>query len=175
VIGGRALLRQAGRGTADDGSIITWSMATGRRGSRWREVRATDASVVSSLLLELDPDDRFSHLELATAVGLLTLHPEGDGSLHGNAVEAAGVRHVVALRWARDDALLVVGSSIARAAAARRVRQAGPQDAVDGVVVGLDLSLERRTISPVELAVDLDPDGLPSFGDGRSWPLELES
>jgi len=97
-------------------------MAEGRRGSRWREVRADDGAVVSSLLLELDPMRRFSHLELATAAGLLTLHPEGDGSLHGNAVEATGVRHVVAVPWQPDDLLVVAGSPISRGAASRRDR-----------------------------------------------------
>src|SRR5436189_2001251 len=96
----RPRLRRAGHGSMADGSEITWSMAEGSRGSRWREVRVLDESVVSSLLLELDPDGRFSHLELATTAGLLTLHPEGDGTLHGNAVTADGVHHVVAVPWA---------------------------------------------------------------------------
>ena len=57
------------------------------------------SGVRSSLLLELDPDGRFSHLELSTAAGLLTLHPEGDGTIHGNAVTTAGLTHVIGLPW----------------------------------------------------------------------------
>ena len=84
-------LRQAGHGRAPDGSIVTWSVAEGRRGRRWREVVRAGEGIRSSLLLELDPDGRFSHLELSTAAGLLTLHPEPDGTLHGNAVTAEGI------------------------------------------------------------------------------------
>ena len=72
-------LRRAGAGGLVDGSHVVWSVAEGRRGRRWREVRtAPDGGVVSSLLLETDPDGRFSHTELATPAGLLTLHPEGN-------------------------------------------------------------------------------------------------
>ena len=122
---------------------------------------------MSSLLLELDPSRRFAHLELATAAGLLTLHPEGDGTLHGNAIGSGGVRHVAALPWQPTDVLLVEGSAISRAAAAR-----GPA-AMSGVVVGLDLTLERRSLRIGERVVELDADGLPAFGDGEVWPLEL--
>jgi len=150
-----------------EGLTVTWSMAEGRRGSRWREVRVADAAVVSSLLLELDPDRRFAHLELATAAGLLTLHPEGDGTLHGNAILADGVRHIVAVPWQADDLLLVAGSTIARAAAARRGA------VTSGVLVALDLTLERRPIGLGDRVVELDTDGLPAFPDGQAWPLDL--
>ena len=158
-----------------EGLTVTWSMAEGRRGSRWREVRVADAAVVSSLLLELDPDGRFAHLELATAAGLLTLHPEGDGTLHGNAILADGVRailadgvrHIVAVPWQADDLLLVAGSTIARAAAARRGA------VTSGVLVALDLTLERRPIGLGDRVVELDTDGLPAFPDGQAWPLDL--
>jgi len=174
VSASRSWLRRAGRGTSADDSIITWSMAEGRRGSRWREVRADDGAVISSLLLELDPRRRFSHLELATAVGLLTLHPEGDGSLHGNAVDATGVRHVVAVPWQPDDLLLVAGSPISRAAASRRADAPRHSGVAMGVVVAIDLTLVRRAIGRTERAIDLDPNGLPAFADGQTWPLELE-
>jgi hypothetical protein len=167
VSAARAPLRRAGRGTDDQGLTITWSMAEGQRGSRWREVRVAGDAVVSSLLLELDPLGRFAHLELSTAAGLLTLHPEGDGTLHGNAVTADGVRHIVALPWQPDDLLLVVGSTIARTAAARR------SSATSGVVVALDLTLDRRPIGLGERVVELDADGLPALADGRTSPLDL--
>jgi hypothetical protein len=142
-------------------------MAEGRRGSRWREVRVADGAVVSSLLLELDPGGRFAHLELATAAGLLTLHPEGDGTLHGNAILGDGVRHIVAVPWQRDDLLLVAGSTIARAAATRR------RAVTTGVVVALDLALELRPIGLGDRVVELDTDDLPAFADGQTWPLDL--
>ena len=150
-----------------EGLTVTWSMAEGRRGSRWREARVAGAAVVSSLLLELDPDGRFAHLELATAAGLLTLHPEGDGTLHGNAIVADGVRHIVAVPWQPDDLLLIAGSTIARAATARRGA------VTSGVLVALDLTLERRPIGLGDRVVELDTDGLPVFPDGQAWPLDL--
>ena len=174
-------LRRAGRGTAADGSILTWSMAEGARGSRWREARLRDGALVSSLLLELDSSGAFSHLELSTASGLLTLHPEGDQTIHGNAVDAGGVRHIVAVPWLPDDILLVAGSPTSRAAAARRsdaVEPDGvprPRGVGIGVVVGLDLSVERRAVGRSERTTSLDADGLPGFGDGVTWPLELET
>jgi len=169
-----ARTRRAGHGRAEDGSVITWSMAEGGRGSRWREVRVEDGAIVSSLLLELDPEGRFSHLELSTVAGLLTLHPESDGTLHGNAVGATGVRHFVALPWSPDEALLVAGSAIARAAAARVPRRRDGGAARVGVVVGLDLAVERRALGSANLAIELDADGLPVLAGGVSWPIELE-
>ena len=163
----RPPLRRAGRGTAADGSIVTWSMAEGRRGSRWREVQVADGGIVSSLLLELAPDGRFAHLELSTTAGLLTLHPEGDGTLHGNAITADGIRHIVAVPWRPDDLLLVDGSTVARAAAARH------GSATSGVVVASDLSLDRRPIGLGARVVELDADGLPAITDGESWPMDL--
>ena len=169
----RSRLRRAGRGSAADGSVVTWSVAEGRRGARWREVRVRDGAIVSSLLLEIDPKGRFSHLELSTATGLLTLHPEADGTLHGNAVDASGVRHVVAVPWVPDDVLLVAGSPIARAAATPRADAHRRSGVAMGVVVGLDLAVDRRAIGRTERAIQLDPSGTPAFPDGVSWPLEL--
>jgi hypothetical protein len=163
----RVPLRRAGRGSDDEGLTVTWSMAEGQRGSRWREVRAADGGIVSSLLLELDPGGRFSHLELSTAAGLLTLHPEGDGTLHGNAILADGVRHIVAVPWQPDDLLLVAGSTIARTAAAR-----GGSGAT-GVVIALDLTIDHRPIGIGDRVVELDADGLPAFVDGATWRMDL--
>ena len=87
--------RKAGWGTASDGSLVTWTVSEGRRGRRWREVIARDGAVVHALLLETDPDGRFSHMELARADGLWTFHPEADGTLHGNHVgSGSGVGHI---------------------------------------------------------------------------------
>ena len=158
-------MRRAGHGRATDGSIVTWTVAEGRRGRRWREVIAVGEGIRSSLLLELDPEGRFSHLELSTAAGLLTLHPEGDGTLHGNVVTADGVAHVVGLPWDADTSVLLDGSTVCRAAAAH--------DAGHGSLrIGLDLGL-RPTSDPLD-AIALDADGLPVLEAGATWPLERD-
>jgi hypothetical protein len=161
-----AFLRRAGAGTGSDGSLILWSVAEGRRGRRWREVVRTGEGIRSSLLLELDPTGRFSHLELSTAAGLLTLHPEGDGTLHGNAVTSAGIAHVVGLPWQPDVGIWLDGSGI-NAAAARR---ADGTVASDCLRIGLDLTLARESMQIDPGAVDRE--GLPVLDGGTTWPLE---
>jgi hypothetical protein len=158
-------MRRAGRGRLPDRGSVVWSVAEGSRGRRWREVRRDGRGVVvSSLLYETHPDSRFAHIELSTAAGLLTLHPEGDGTLHGNVVTDAGLRHLRDLQWTPESVVLVEGSVVASAAAARRV--------ADGIRITLGLEvvpLYREIIS-----VDTDGDGLPIFADSASWPLEVE-
>jgi hypothetical protein len=141
-------------------------VAEGRRGRRWREVVMEGDAIRSSLLLELDPDGRFSHLELSTAAGLLTLHPEADSTLHGNAVTSSGIRHVVGLAWDGDGAIWLSGSSICLAAG---LRPDGSR-AVTWLQVGLDLALEMGTVRPDWTLVDAN--GLPVLRDGAAWPLE---
>lgn len=163
-----AWLRRAGWGRDRDGAIVTWSVAEGRRGRRWREVVARDGAVQSSLLLELDPDGRFSHLELSTAAGLLTLHPEDDGTLHGNAVMADGVRHVLGRPWERQRAIRVEGSSVCLAAG----RRPDGTRATEWLDIDRDLQLETvvRVWEPNWTLVD--DRGLPVLVDGTSWALE---
>jgi hypothetical protein len=160
-------VRRAGQGRAPDGSTVTWSVAEGSRGRRWREAVRVGDGIRSSLLLELAPNGRFSHLELSTAAGLLTLHPEPDGTLHGNTVTAVGVGHVVALPWDRDAVVLVDGSVVCQAAAMAGVLGIG---ATDALRIGPDLSLARTTaaIDPRVVTVD----GLPALDGGTTWPLE---
>jgi hypothetical protein len=183
------LVRRAGRGTDATGALVVWSVADGRRGRRWREVRSVaGGSVISSLLLETDPDGQFSHIELGTGDGLLTLHPESDGTLHGNVVTTDGVLHVAALRWTAGAVLIVEGSTIAVAAVAHGLRDAiaaGSSDSRPAVFVDLglavfpgDVTLERagadtwRLGSDVEVAVD--DDGLPLLVGAKVWALEAE-
>ena len=162
-------LRVAGTGQGPAGETVTWSLAEGSRGRRWREVVVRDGMVAHSLLLELDPDGRFAHLELSTPSGLLTLHPEGDGTLHGNAVTAAGIRHVAGLAWAAHDVVLVAGSRVCAAvAAAPRPEAAGLRTALH---IAPDLGLSRRTVTDQD--VGADDRGLPRLGEARTWPLEL--
>jgi len=163
----RRPVRRAGHARLASGATVTWSVAEGAKGRRWRELVARDGTVVHSLLLETFPDGRFAHLELSTAAGLLTLHPEGDGTLHGNAVTEHGVRHVRGLPWSDRAVLLVEGSVLAWAAAAGLATRAN-----SAVVVAPDLSLHERAVAPVDLRATLDADGLPILDDGRTWPLE---
>ncbi len=183
------LVRRAGRGPDATGALVVWSVAEGRRGRRWREVRSVAAGgVVSSLLLETDPGGHFSHSEFATEVGLLTLHPESDGTIHGHVVTADGVEHVVGLPWSLDAVLLIDGSTVAAAAAAHGLRHtigAGASESRPAVFVDLslavraaDVTIERagedtwRLGSSGEVAVD--DDGLPLLAGARIWPLEAE-
>ena len=84
---------------------------------------------------------RFSHLELAAAAGLWTLHPEGDGTLHGNHVDPRGddgpARHGLAFGpddWVRRRAARrsprprSPGTTAAVIAAEGRRREGGRRD-----------------------------------------------
>jgi hypothetical protein len=160
-------LRRAGSGGAPDGATVIWSVAEGRRGRRWREVVGDGGGGVrSSLLLELDSDGRFSHLELSTAAGLLTLHPEVDGTLHGNAITRGGLAHVRGRAWDRDRAIALEGSIVCHAAAR------GPDGSMPAAAlrIGLDLSLTDEPAAFRPELVDLD--GLPRLHGGVTWPLE---
>jgi hypothetical protein len=161
-------LRRAGRGRLRDGSTVVWSVSEGTRGRRWREMRRTAEGVlITSLLLETHPDGRFAHIELSTAAGLLTLHPEADGTLHGNVVTVLGIRHVIGLPWTAGSVVLVEGSVLASAAASRTL--AG--DAADGVRITTDLDI---VAIHEKISLEVDADGLPLLDDAASWPLEAE-
>jgi hypothetical protein len=194
-------VRLAGWGRSD-GSLITWTISEGRRGRRWREVRSRDGQVVHALLLETDPETRFAHLELAADGVQLTLHPDRDGTLHGNRVDAAGVavEHVEGLPFGREAMVLVAGSPIALAAVGWSLRdlvdpgaaigrRAAVIDDAGRVAVGDHHRIERRgpdtwawVESPVGLSapggpadaltVDIDQRGIPRFEEGAIWPLE---
>ncbi len=179
-------LRRAGHGVGPDGTGVTWSVAEGRRGRRWREVRVRDGAVISSLLLELEPDGRFSHMELSTAAGLLTLHPETDGTLHGNSIVADGVRHVAGLAWSPEGVVLLDGSAIARAAAVARIAGSlgpGASAEIEALIIGLDLALDRRRCRVARTAegswvfegqdpLEVAEDGMPRLPMAADWPLE---
>jgi hypothetical protein len=173
-------LRRAGTGRLDDGTVVVWSVAEGAKGRRWREVRSGPGGVISSLLLETDPARRFSHLELSTAAGLLTLHPEPDGTLHGNIVHAGGIDHVVGRRWAAGAVLSVEGSPTATAAASWQLAGSGGELASDSlassVIVGLELELrEWQAGWASDAPATVDGDGLPRLAGGNSWPLDLDA
>jgi hypothetical protein len=162
-------LRRAGRGIDADGAVVTWSLAEGRRGRRWRESRVRGEAILSSLLFETGPDGRFTHLELSTPAGLLTLHPEGDGTIHGNTVTDGGVGHVVGLPWDADGVVLVEGSSVTAAAAVAVPSGPGPATVLR---IGLDLACSVGPEPAGAVPREADAEGLPRLADGRSWPLE---
>ena len=171
------------------GLVVWWSVAEGRRGRRWREAVADGGGLRHSLLLETDPDGRFTHLELATPSGLLTLHPEADGTLHGNAIEAAGIRHVVGLPWDPDGVVLLDGSPISQAAAVHGPASRRGRGAVEHPVLRLDAQL-GLSMTPERLSglgggswrvdrtgetITVDSEGLPLLGAATIWPLELDA
>lgn len=154
-------LRRAGRGRDRVGALVTWSVAEGRRGRRWRVARAVDGALVSSLLYELDPDGRFAHLELATPAGLLTLHPEGDGTLHGNAIVDGGVRHVVGLAWEPEWGIGFEADAFSTAIG-------GWRPGAGYVVVG-DLAVGADATAD---SIARDARGIPMLDAAEEWPLE---
>lgn len=153
------------------------------------------AGLRHSLLLETDPDGRFSHLELSTAAGLLTLHPEGDGTLHGNAVvdhgeadldDATGVEHVRGLVWPRDGIALVEGSLICELAAIHALGSTmDPSTSRSQATVWIPLTL-WLDVRPVRVEridqhqwrigggepLAVDERRLPVTARGTTWPLE---
>jgi hypothetical protein len=135
--------------------------------------RSVEGGLISSLLLETDSDDRFSHIELSTAAGLLTLHPEGDGTLHGNIVTDDGIRHITGLPWPPDSVVLLVGSPTAAAAAGRTIAVSGAAR-VHVLTIYIDLSIEESD-TDIEGGGErrrvLDP-GVPLLREPASWPLE---
>ena len=190
-------IRRAGVAPLAGGVEVVWSVADGRRGRRWRTVTRRHGTVASSLLLEVDPDGRPARLELATAAGLLTLHPESAGLLHGNAVTGGGVRHLT-LAWSDDHELefepFAVGGAVTADRLGRKVL-AGQGRTVPVVAISLDLhvrEMERRyerlaaTTWRIEghgdsRLLDVDEQGLPAWpvpaGErtgAAAWPLELD-
>jgi hypothetical protein len=181
-------VRRAGHGLTPAGEVTWWSVAEGRRGRRWRESVAGPGGLRHALLLETDPAGRFLHLELATPSGLLTLHPEPDGTLHGNALEAGGLRHLEGLAWDPAGVVDVAGSAVAAAAAAHRLRNAVDAGAsvtwttlwITGeLTVGVGPQrIERGEADTWRIAggdgIRVDADALPVLRDGRSWPLDRD-
>lgn len=153
--------RTGGTGILPGGERLTWSVAEGARGTRWRESVERDGRLVRSLLLEVAPHGRVTRLELTTAAGLLTLHPEPDESaLHGNVVTPTGIRHL-AFDWGPDHALRVEGSRATDATAGLTT----PGGVARGLRIGDDLVPRAGTWT-------VDAEALAALADERTWPLE---
>ncbi len=139
-----------------------------------------------SLLFETAVDGAFSHLELSTPAGLLTLHPEGDGTLHGNAIEAGGIRHVVGLPWDARGVVDIEGSAIAGGACALSlageiVPGASARRTLLRVTVGLLITTGPALVERIDdetwriaggQPFRTDATGLPLLADAEAWPLE---
>ena len=165
-----APVRRAGTGRRPDGSFVTWTVAEGRKGRRWRETVTVGGAVAWTLLYETDAEGLFAHLELATAGGLATLHPEADGTLHGNTVDAVGVHHIRGVPFTRGTSLVVAGSTVGGAAVAGSATRVGP-DTGAVVLDPMTLQLDVRSVRPDDVTPTAE-DGTPALDEAVSWPLE---
>jgi len=188
---GASLLRVAGRGRLGEGTLVTWSVAEGTRGRRWRAVTSVDGRVDVVLLLEQGSDLRLSRLELTSGAGMLTLHPEPDRrEIHGNVVHAGGVRPL-AFAWSAEHEVDVVPAPIASVAMLHRLSaqikvgegETIPVLSIDGAFTARPATrLVRRLAEDswevADLAagrssvIDLDARGVPRLRAGMEWPLE---
>lgn len=188
-------MRLAGTGLLAEGGRVTWSVADGAHGRRWRSIAThADGRLLQALLLETGPDGRLAKLELAAPSGLLTLHPDGHPvRLHGNVVRASGVEHL-ALSWSDAHVLFAgvspITAAVAAVALADRVG-VGEGTSLAAVEVGTDLAVraatwrvartgERRwrmlaADGGTSLVLEFADDGTPLLADGATWPLERET
>ena len=171
---------------------MAWTVAEGPRGRRWRStVTGSDGHLHEVTLVETDSSGALTRLEIATAAGLLSLHPAGSPArLHGNVVRHDGVEHL-ALVWSPHHALFAASSPITAAVAASGpVAKVGVGEgsSVPAVEVGPGLTVRAAVWRVAHTAADrwrmmaadggpsillvLDADGLPDGDSGVSWPLE---
>jgi hypothetical protein len=192
-------VRLAGHGVDRLGRAVTWTIADGERGRRWREATAgaeagdgSPGSLAHAITLETGHAGQWLRLEVAAAAGLLSLHPDRDGSINGNVVSEAGVRHIAKgvveppLVDVRDS--LVAETALCRAL--ERQVAAGEGSTVSVVRVSPTLDVEvaqlqvMRTDARTWELTDADGIRTVSMGDrgapvtsdaGAKWPLETGS
>lgn len=149
---------------------------------------------MQAILLELAPDGRLEHVEVAAPAGLLTLHPEAaESELHGNVVRPSGIEHV-SLAWSPDHVLVAVASPASAVVAVARLKArvgVGESALCPVVEVDLDvavrqatwraarLSVDRWQLGPAAgdagLAVTVDADGvIAGLHEASGWPMETE-
>jgi len=168
---------------------VVWTAADGRNGRRWRELALDASGVARTLLLETDQQGAWQRLEISSAEGLLTLHPESDGSIHGNIASRNGVRHI-SLGKLKPPRVDMPGSLVVEAALcwslARQLRLGESRVitvatvAEPSTVAMAEITVERRTTATWELRdgdrrrlVELDDSGLPVPHVGAEhWSLE---
>jgi len=192
---GTGLLRRAGWGRLGAGRRLLWTVAEGERGRRWRSSIIDAAGRLErTLLLEVTSGGTIGRLELASAAGLLTLHPSHDGSaVHGNVATPMGMRHI-ALAWSATHRILVDGSPIGTAVVLTGLADTigvGEGRIVPVLAVSDDLDAVpavRRfarvgpgtwwVVDPAGGARDrvvLDERGVPVLDAHEEWPLEIEA
>ena len=117
-------------------------------------------------LIELDRAGRFARLELETAGGMLTLHPDETGSMaHGNVVRHDRV-DPIAIAWRNGASIAIEGDPFGTAFTGRRGR---------GWVVTVDLRVraaDGTSFAVADGAVALDERGVPRLLAALEWPLE---
>jgi hypothetical protein len=187
--------RLAGSGRLPDGRRLTWALAEGARGRRWRATTTgRDGRLEESLLLEVAPDGRPVKLELASEAGLLSLHPEpAADAIHGNTVTPWGMHHH-ALRWSPAHVLVVTGSPVTATVAVRLLAErvgVGEGASIPVVEVSGGLVVRAATWRVARVAearwrllaadggdiLTVEPDayGVPGgLDDAETWPLELD-
>jgi hypothetical protein len=181
--------RVAGSLELADGATLTWSVADGSRGRRWRAVSTLNGAITHAVLLEVDLAGRPSRLELTTPAGMLTLHPAADQrEIHGNVVSATGegVRHL-AFAWGPEHELELAGRPGPTAVALHRRRTSvavGSSVEVDVLAIGMKLDVRpgrrrferlgedrwRVGLRASDIEFEIDADGLPV--GGVRWALE---
>jgi hypothetical protein len=155
-------LRLGGSGRMVDGSDVTWSLAEGERGRRWRWTVTGDGRLRHVALVEIDPTGRFARLELASSAGMLTLHPDADGrSIHGNVVSNGRVRPL-SFDWSSTAAVVIAGDSFGST-----ILQVGTS--APTLVIGPQLDVAAGENGP---ALERDSRGVPILSDARERPLE---
>ena len=180
-------------GPLADGAIVTWTVAEGRRGpalARGRGPRRRRPS--TRCCSRPTPDGRFSHLELARADGLWTLHPEADGTLHGNHVDRASAGSGTSTAWpfGPDDAARRRGLAVSRGGGRLASRPSvgrggrgdvGPASSSRPTArSSASASIARRAARPTAPGGSgrgsrsrSTTTGLPVLADGQTRPLEL--
>lgn len=156
-------LRRAGRGRLTDGGLVTWSVAEGAGGRRWRWTLATgEGSLIHAALIELDAAGSFMRLELETATGMLTLHPGPDGSTaHGNVVRADRV-DPIRVAWSATSAVAFRDDGFGSALTGW---------SGSGWVINRDLTIGEGSLD--RPTPTLDARGIPILVDANEWPLEV--
>ncbi|MFL5777468.1 MAG: hypothetical protein ACJ761_00865 [Chloroflexota bacterium] len=182
------LLRLAGRGRLEGGRGLTWSLAEGSRGRRWRASVDERGGLVLAILVELGLDGRMTRFEATSAAGMLTAHPAADGrTLHGNIVSGRGVSPIE-LPWGPEHELDMPAIPLLAAVIVHRRRLVPVGGSVDVPVVAIDLGFElqpmrlaltRRSdvgwlldVDGVARSIEIDARGIPILADSEEWPLE---
>jgi hypothetical protein len=145
-----------------------------------------------AVTMETGHAGQWLRLEVAALAGLLSLHPDRDGSINGNVVSETGVRHV-GLGIVEPPLVDVRGSLVAETALCRALERqvaAGEGSTVSVVRVSATLDIEvaelqvmRTDARTWELAdadgirtVSMGDRGAPVTSDaGAKWPLETGS